>query len=260
LSLQQNLQQGLDRDEFGVVYQPVVELATGRVLGAEALVRWNTDEFGTLLPQEFLPLFAEGGLMEDLGNVVFQKAVADLAGLAEFEGFLSVNLSREELVSPDLLQRLNHMLATHEVPTERIRLEMTERDVLNQRIRSTMSTASEMGFGICIEDFGTGPTSLRHLAEFTGLSLKMDRSFLRSFGRDKSDQVILRAVTDLADELGFVVGVEAVTSVQQRDSVLRLGVTQAQGWYFGRPGNLSEAARLAATVPETSSQTDQAPS
>lgn len=238
LTLQQNLKRSIDEQQLGLQFQPIVDLETNTVVGAEALVRWTTNDFGMLLPAEFIPLFAEAGLMPQLGTLVFQKALTALAEATMFTGFISVNLSREESAVPTVLtSMLSALDATHTDPS-RVRLEVTERNVLDPSARRMIRQATASGIGVCIEDFGTGPTSLRHLADFDNLTLKMDRSFLGTFGRNHDDKVILRAVSELAEGLAFTVGAEAVASARQAEVLRDLGVKQAQGWFFGLPGDL----------------------
>ncbi len=238
LTLQQNLRRSIDERELGLQFQPIIDLETNTVVGAEALVRWSTNDYGMLLPADFIPLFAEAGLMPQLGTLVFEEALAALGKTARFEGFIAVNLSREESTMPTVLTSMLSALKASNTEPSRLRLELTERNVLDPAARRLIQQATASGIGVCIEDFGTGPTSLRHLADFDNLTLKMDRSFLGPFGRKHDDQVILRAVSELADGLGFTVAAEAVASARQTQVLVDLGVKQAQGWYFGLPGDL----------------------
>jgi EAL domain-containing protein (putative c-di-GMP-specific phosphodiesterase class I) len=137
------------------------------------------------------------------------------------------------------------------VPPERLRLEVTERVVLDPTAREVLNGLADAGLGVTIEDFGSGPTSLRHLSSFRKLTLKMDRSFLGAAGRPRDDFTILAAMVELAHELGLTTAAEAITTPRQAEDLLGLGVDEGQGWHFGQAIRWSEliARDTAGTAP-----------
>ena len=234
LALQQGLRSAITAGQLDVVYQPIVDLHTGSTVGAEALVRWVSPTFGILLPLEFLPLAEEADLMPALGEHVL-SAVVDRLATSEVPGWVSVNLSAAELLHPELVERVARHLRLGGVAPQRLRVEVTEAVVLDPAVRGVLGQLAAMGVRTCIEDFGTGPTSLRYLSGLSDLTLKMDRSFLGGLGRSHDERVVLAAVTDLAHDLALRVGVEAVTTERQAEELRRLGVEEAQGWLLGEP-------------------------
>jgi diguanylate cyclase (GGDEF)-like protein len=242
LTLQQGLREALERQEFEVFYQPVHALSTGALIGAEALVRWVSPAFGVLLPHEFVPLAREAALMPALGEVVLDTVLGDVAsGGGSGSGlWVAVNLSEDEVLHPTLSRRLTSQLNAYGVPPERLRLEVTERVVLDPTAREVLNGLAEAGLGMTIEDFGSGPTSLRHLSSFRKLTLKMDRSFLGAVGRPRDDLTILGAMVGLAHELGLTTAAEAITTSRQAEDLMGLGVDEGQGWHFGQAIRWSE--------------------
>jgi diguanylate cyclase (GGDEF)-like protein len=251
LTLQQGLREAIEHREFEVFYQPVHELATGALVGAEALVRWVSPTFGVLLPHEFVPLADEAALMPTLGEVVLDTVLADMAGGGGGGLWVAINLSQDEVLHPTLARRLTGQLTACGVPPERLRVEVTERVVLDPTAREVLNGLARAGLGMTIEDFGSGPTSLRHLSSFRKLTLKMDRSFLGAAGRPRDDFTILAAMVELAHELGLTTAAEAITTPRQAEDLLGLGVDEGQGWHFGQAIRWSEliARDTAGTAP-----------
>jgi diguanylate cyclase (GGDEF)-like protein len=239
LTLQQGLRDAIEDREFEVFYQPVHALGTGDLVGAEALVRWVSPTFGVLLPHEFVPLANEAALMPAIGEVVLEAVLADLRD-DDRRLWVSVNLSEDEVLHPAVAPRLVERLEACGVEPGRLRVEVTERAVLEPTAREVLNQLAARGLGICIEDFGSGPTSLRHLSSFSDLTLKMDRSFLGASGRQRDDLTILAAVVDLAHELGLRCAVEAITTAAQAEDLRGLGVDEGQGWHFGQAVRWSE--------------------
>ena len=242
LTLQQGLRDAIERREFEVFYQPVHALGTGALVGAEALVRWVSPAFGVLLPHEFVPLANEAALMPAIGQVVLDSVLADLRG-GDRGLWVAINLSEDEVLHPAMAGRLVGRLDACGVEPQQLRVEVTERVVLDPTARDVLNHLASSGLGICIEDFGSGPTSLRHLSSFNDLTLKMDRSFLGAPGRQRGELTILAAVVDLAHELGLRCAAEAITTARQAEDLEGLGVDEGQGWHFGQAVRWNELNR-----------------
>jgi diguanylate cyclase (GGDEF)-like protein len=233
LAIQRGLPAALAGGQLEVHYQPIVSLVTGGMLGAEALARLATDRFGMLMPGEFLPLAQEAGLLAEVRSQVLARVVGRLA--TSDIAWLAVNLAASEPVPAELPGQILDALSAAGVDPSRLRLEVTETTVLDPGSRVRLAHLAEAGVQVCIEDFGTGPTSLRHLSGMGDLTLKLDRSFIAGLGRGHDDRLVIAAVVDLAHDLALRVGVEAVTTLHQAEDLRALGVEEAQGWVFGQP-------------------------
>ncbi len=243
LSLQQGLHEALADGQIEVFYQPVVHLRSGELAGAEALVRWVSPAFGVLLPHEFVPLAHEAALMPAIGEQVLHTVLGHMAGSPGEHLWVAVNLSEDEVVHPGTVERFRCALADSGVDPTRLHVEVTERIVLDPAARSVLNALADLGIRICIEDFGSGPTSLRYLSGFSALTLKIDRSFLGAIGRSRDDRTILAAVVDLAHELGLGVAAEAITTERQAEELLEMGIEEGQGWHFGQAVRWPELLR-----------------
>ncbi len=237
LRLQQGLHHALERGEFEVRYQPIVELATRQVVGAEALVRWNSPEYGLLLPEEFLPIAAEAGLLPAIGRSVLELTVGHLRHARLRSGellWVAVNLSSQEVAHPGLVDDISQVLALRGVAPHRVRLEIDEGVVMDRGAAGVLDQLVALGVGLTVQDFGTGPSSLRLLGRYPAPTIKVDRSFVAGLGRRRDDRVILEAVADLAADLGLVFVAEGVTQETQAAELWQLGAVRAQGWLFGQ--------------------------
>jgi diguanylate cyclase (GGDEF)-like protein len=236
LSLQQGLRRAIQDGEFEVRYQPVVELATGRVVAAEASVRWDTADHGLLLPDEFLPVAAEAGLVPEISAMALRASMSRLADAVLDDGTplrLAVNLGAQEMAYGGLVEDIRTVLHGSGVDPSRIELEVTERVVMDPASAPTLDGLVALGATVTVRDFGTGSSSLRRLGRFPDPTIKVDRSFVAGLGRRSDDQLIMEAVAELATELGFTVTADGVTQEVQATELARLGADRAQGWWFG---------------------------
>jgi diguanylate cyclase (GGDEF)-like protein len=233
LGLQRDLDQAIDRHEFEVLYQPVHSLATGKPLGAEALLRWVSPEFGVIIPHEFEPLVNETALRTAMFDARFDLVLADLAEEPHGELWIAFGMDEEELAHPGIAARLLGDLAASGVDPTRMRIETSEQAVLSPAVREALDELVEGRVRICIKGFGTGPSSLSFLSRFTALTLKLDRSLLGSLGPESSDLRVLTAVVELAHELGLGCAADAIATSRQAAELRRLGVDEGQGWHFG---------------------------
>ena len=215
LTLENDLRMALDRGEFVLHYQPQIDIASGRVVGVEALLRWNHAERGLVGPLDFIPLLEETGLIVAVGRWVLESALAQLAEWhrAGWQSLaVAVNLSSHQFHEPELAQRLSESLQTYALPARCVELEITESTLL-QHIPATTATLeklSELGFGIALDDFGTGYSSLSYLRRFPIDTLKIDRSFVRDIPADNNDAAITRAIVVMAQSLQLHLVAEGV--------------------------------------------------
>ncbi len=241
VGLERDLRRALSRDQFELHYQPQLEILTGRIIGLEALVRWNHPEQGQIMPGRFIPLAEESGLIVPLGDLVLDLACRQLrawldAGLAVVP--VAVNLSAAQLRLPDLVENLRRLLATHAIEPRWIELELTESGIMEDAGAAvrTLYELAEAGIKLAIDDFGTGYSSLSYLKRFPVAKLKIDKSFVHSLGEpDGNDAAIARAIITLGHSLGMTVVSEGVETEEQLAYLRSQGCDAVQGYLFSRP-------------------------
>jgi diguanylate cyclase (GGDEF)-like protein len=231
----------LDRGEFTVVYQPLVDLRTGRPTGAEALVRWQHPD-GVRPPDTFIPLAEETGLITEIGTFVLREACRQAARWVGACGdpiplFVTVNLSARQVVDPRIVDQVGRALAEAHLDPARLVLEITETVLMQDRDAAARNLWGLKGLGvrIAIDDFGTGYSSLAYLCRFPLDMLKVPREFVDGLGRDANADVVTRAVVELAGALGLLTVAEGIETADQRERVSELGCDLAQGYLFSRP-------------------------
>jgi len=240
LRLENELRGALARSELILHWQPVVR---GRRLavGAEALVRWQHPERGLLLPDEFVPLAEDCGLIRPIGEWTFERALSQAGAwqrAAPGRTWIAVNVSAAELAQGDgYIEKLKGTLEANQVPASCLELEVTERVLVSslEDNSETLRRLGALGVRIAIDDFGTGYSSLAYLRHLPVHKLKIDRSFLRSIDTHAADEAIVRAIAVLAKTLGITVAAEGIESESQLARVLALGCDEWQGHYFSPP-------------------------
>ena len=244
LTLISELRQAVERHELRLYLQPKLALEDSRVVGAEALVRWQHPTRGLVPPVQFIPFAEQTGFIRHLTMWVFEEAARHWLSLAD-EGLqlrLSVNLSTRDLLDMDLPQKFGALLARHGVPAAAFCLEITESAIMDdpQRALATLDALSAMGFKLSIDDFGTGYSSLAYLKRLPVDELKIDQSFVRNMQSDRDDEMIVRSTIDLAHNLGIVVVAEGVETAEAWNLLRDLKCDQAQGYHMGRPMPVGE--------------------
>jgi len=240
LAMEMALRRGLDRSELCLHYQPIVELASGRIAGFEALVRWYHPERGLLAPGEFIPLAEETGLCVDIGRYVLRSACEQSrawrdAGVPPLR--VMVNLSPRQFSEGDLSGEIKALLQANALQGQCIGLEITEHvlvkddDVMNHQLRRLR----EMGVPVAIDDFGKGHSSLAYLKRLAIATLKIDRAFVRDVTTDPNDTAIVEAIIAVAHTLDLDVVAEGVETAAQAESLRTRGCDFAQGFYYSRP-------------------------
>jgi diguanylate cyclase (GGDEF)-like protein/PAS domain S-box-containing protein len=242
LDLDLDLRRAMQRQEFTVYYQPKVLLATGEIMGVEALVRWQHPQRGLVPPSEFIPFAEETGLIVPLGRWVVREACRqvrawNLRRVARAPLLVSVNLSARQFQHPDLLDDVSLALAESDLAPSCLALEITESAMIgdaDEALRK-LRALKALGVLIGIDDFGTGYSSLAYLKRFPVDVLKIDRSFVGGLGADPDDTAIVAATINLGHALGLRVVGEGVETAAQLMQLRNLGCDVAQGYYFARP-------------------------
>ncbi len=241
LELQTALHWALERDELRVFYQPLVEVASGRVVGLEGLVRWQHPERGLLAPASFVPIAEDAGLIVPIDEAVLRQAAADHVRWRELHPQLhlsvAVNLSAHHLRHPGLPGRVREVLEEHGLEPSALCLELTESVLMEDldRHAETLLDLRRLGVRLAIDDFGTGYSSLTRLQLFPVDVVKIDRSFVAGLGTDPRDTAIVRGVIELAHALDLVVVAEGIERPEQLEELRSLRCDLAQGYLFAPP-------------------------
>ena len=240
LQLENSLRRALEREQLSLVYQPQVSLLTGRVIGAEALLRWQHPELGSVSPAEFIPVAEASGLIVPIGEWVLRTALAQLkrwldAGMAPL--VMSVNISSVQFRHNDLPELTGRILEQVQLPPELLELELTEGVAMRDPLGAiaVMSELHQRGIRLSIDDFGTGYSSLSYLKKFRVYKLKVDQSFVRDLGDDPEDRAIVSAIISMAHSLGMRTIAEGVETLDQLQFLRSQGCTEVQGYLFSRP-------------------------
>ena len=239
LALVGELRRAIDEGELRVVFQPKVDLQDGRIVGAEALVRWRHPVRGEVRPDEFVPIAEHTGLLRPLTLHVLDQALAACARWrAEGHALtVAVNLSVRNLLDAELPYDVSRLLASHGLAPDALELEITESALIADPARSlnSLQRLRELGVAIAIDDYGTGYSSLAYIRRMPVTALKIDKSFVIGMATDDNDGVIVRSTIDLGRNLGLTVVAEGVENAETWDRLVEYGCDLAQGYYFGRP-------------------------
>ncbi len=249
LALETNLRNALKRSEFQVYYQPKVNLRTGKITGAEALIRWYHPEKGLVSPAEFIPLAEETGLIISIGEWVLRTAcnqtkIWQEAGFLPFQ--IAVNLSRRQFVHRNLQERIIKIIQEVDLKPNHLELEVTESLVMQNEKAATrmMKSWQKFGIKISIDDFGTGYSSLSYLREFPFDVIKIDRSFIRNITTDSKTEAITIAIIQMAHSLNLKVVAEGVETKTELDFLRKHKCDEIQGYLFSAPLPTSKFEKL----------------
>jgi diguanylate cyclase (GGDEF)-like protein len=242
LGIETHLRRALERAEFTLHYQPIIELGNGDVTGVEALLRWSNPKLGRVAPDEFIPLAEETGMIGGLGAWVLQEACRfgkrwlDIGGA----GDVSVNVSARQFDGGTLTAVVGEALEISSLPATKLTLEITESSILRspEVVFATVEALRKHGVRCHIDDFGTGYSSLARLAQFRVDGVKIDRSFLRDLGKPVeagADALLVRAIVSLGRAMKLAIVAEGVETEAQRDFLLTAGCERAQGYLFAKP-------------------------
>jgi diguanylate cyclase (GGDEF)-like protein len=238
LELVPRFRAALERSELRLHFQPKIDLGSGEVTGAEALVRWPTQD-GFIPPDEFIPIAEHTGLIRPLTRWVISEALRESRVWrdAGWELVVAVNFSPRSLTEPGIIDHIECALAEHDMPSSSLKVEITESTVMEDPAAAieALGRLRRIGLGISIDDFGTGYSSLAYLTQLPADELKIDRSFISALDADPAALTIVRLIIDLGANLGLEVVAEGVETEDVADRLRMLGCGVAQGYHFGRP-------------------------
>lgn len=246
LAMETHLRQALERQELSLHYQPQIDLNSGKVIGMEALLRWDSSALGSIPPNRFIPLAEETGLILPIGEWVLETACRQLKEwhLAGFHNLrMAVNISACQFKQPDFINRIDRILKETELDPGFLEVELTE-NIVMERSEETLMTLTDLkvrNIKLAIDDFGTGYSMLSYLKYFPIDRIKIDRSFIRDITTDSDDAAITEAIVVMAHSLKLKVVAEGVETEEQLEFLRRCGCEEVQGYYFSRPHPVDRA-------------------
>lgn len=239
LKLESDLRHALQENQFYLMFQPQLDLSTDRIVGVEALVRWEHPEEGVIPPFIFIPVLEEMGLINELGDWILRKAMSTQVELAK-KGHrirMGINLSPAQFEQKNLIEKINTFTQEAQAEPRWIELEITESIAMHdpESTIATLQKLRRLGFKIAIDDFGIGFSSLEYLLRFPLDTLKIDRAFIMDITRGRSDRAIVHSLTSLCHGMGLTTIAEGVETQRQRDYIDALGATEIQGFLVSKP-------------------------
>jgi diguanylate cyclase (GGDEF)-like protein/PAS domain S-box-containing protein len=239
LSMETGLRRALEHEEFALHYQPIIDVESGRPVGAEVLLRWEHPERGLIAPADFIPLLEDTGLIVPVGEWVLRAACAQAQAWPGdcAKCRIGVNISGRQLNAPNFLATVERVLAETGLPPRRLVLEITESFLMHNidAALSTLNALAQQGLRLAIDDFGVGYSSLTYIKRLPVHTLKIDQSFVRDLTSDPDDASIVNATIAMARSLNLGVVAEGVETVDQLNILRDLGCRKMQGYYFSRP-------------------------
>ena len=254
LKLETDLRQALERNEFRLHYQPIVELATGQVTGFEALIRWQHPEQGLMAPHAFLTVAGEIRLLPSIGEWSCQEACGQLRDWQNrfskhIPLTMSVNLSTEQFSDASLVVKLQELVRSTGIEPGSLKIEITESEIMEdpKAVSEILYQLKKLGIDACLDDFGTGYSSLSYLQQLPITFIKIDQSFVRRLGGEDDALAIVKTIVVLSHQLGRKVIAEGVETPEHLNILKSLGCEYAQGYFFSKPLPQGEMENLLAT-------------
>ena len=245
--IETGIREGMPRGEFLPYFEPQVDIASGRLVGFEMLMRWNSPENGIIPPERFIPIAEESGLIGELSLHVIREAM-DVAKTWDPSVMLAVNISPHQLKDPWFSQKLMKLLVETGFPPSQLEVEITETSLFENLplVRSIVTSLKNQGVSLSLDDFGTGYSSLSHLRALPFDRIKIDRSFVAAMRGSPDAHAIVIAIIRLGESLSMPITAEGVEDEASAIELTRLGCTKAQGWYYGRAASAADTLLLLA--------------
>ena len=250
VEIDNRLRHALENENFTLMYQALMDAQTQEVVGAEALLRWEDEELGTVAPDVFVPLAEESGLIVDIGGWALDRACADIKRLQQIstnsQNYVAVNLSSRQFRGKGIVNEVADALSKYDISGESLGLEITERLLMKDapEIVATLNQFKEMNIRLSIDDFGTGYSSLSYLKRFPFDVLKIDKAFVKDIGKDPDDEALCEAIISMAHSLGLSLIGEGVENEEQFEFLRSRGTEVIQGYYISKPLEFNEFVRL----------------
>jgi len=239
ISILGDLDAALGSGQIWNAYQAKLDLASGRIVAAEALVRWDHPERGLIRPDDFIPLVEEAGRMRELTAYVLDQALEDALAwdAAGFELGIAVNVSASLLTDHAFIEEVGRLIQTSRLPSERVTIEVTESATMAspERAIAALESWRALGVGISIDDYGTGQSSLGYLQKLPATELKIDKSFVQTLGEDRRNAIMVRSTVEMAHELGIKVVAEGIEDAECLAMLADMGCDTGQGYYISKP-------------------------
>jgi diguanylate cyclase (GGDEF)-like protein len=258
LRIDAQLRGALDRQQLRMVFQPIVDATTHRMMKVEALLRWRSATLGDVPPDQFIPVAEETGQINAIGAWVLEESCRKLLQLQALREdgaplTMSVNVSARQLIEPDFASVVDDVLMRTGMPPNQLELELTERILIddNPAVLDTLAALRKRGISLSLDDFGTGYSSLSYLTRFSLNTVKLDRSFVRDIGCNPQSLHLATAVIAMCRSLGLALVAEGVENADQADLLRQRGCGFLQGYYFGRPVSAEEVACVSGFQRET---------
>ena len=245
--IETGIRDGMPRGEFIPHFEPQVDIASGRLIGFEMLMRWESPEYGMIPPERFIPIAEESGLIGELSLQVIREAM-EAAKRWDPSIMLAVNISPQQLKDPWFSQKLTKLLIEVGFPASQLEVEITESSLFENLplVRSIVTSLKNQGVSLSLDDFGTGYSSLSHLRALPFDRIKIDRSFVAAMRGSADAQAIVVAIVRLGESLSMPITAEGVEDEATAIELTRLGCAKGQGWYFGRASSAADTERLLA--------------
>jgi diguanylate cyclase (GGDEF)-like protein len=252
--LEADLRKALEHDEFRLLYQPQFALADLRLSGYETLLRWEHPDKGTISPTVFIPIAEEAGLIEEIGSWVLNRACLEAAAWTDPSLTIAVNVSPAQFRPGKTEERVAHALKTSGLAPARLEIEITESLLISDTdaVVKTLTHIREMGVSVAMDDFGTGYSSLSYLSRFPFDTIKIDRSFVATLGKNRTTDAVVASIVGLGRSLGVTITAEGVENEAQVTLLRAAGCDKVQGFLLGRPMDLTEndPATAQARIPQ----------
>ncbi|MDF0750637.1 EAL domain-containing protein [Marinobacter sp. 71-i] len=234
------MRRALEQKEFELYYQPIVRTDSGQLCSAEALLRWNNPGLGMVMPDRFIPLAEETGLITPIGEWVLQEACMAAMRWKETTGTgigISVNVSPRQFRDPGFIDTVMNALESSGLPPQQLELEITERLILDNTIETAdiLRQLDQSGIRLSVDDFGTGYSALSYLKSYPFDTLKIDKSFVQDVMKEQDDASLVKAIINMAHSLGLRVIAEGVEEDAQTHFLQREGCDYSQGYFYSRP-------------------------